>query len=139
MHQVLLPLLMAVGCCQARGGIVEHSELPAVAGPARITGMRDDRAAQDATPVVQMPMRGSPEPSSASARGRRILSTAFVMVGPDGVISLRLSDGSVQMLRDVVMRRRDYCGVRVGRARAARFCGRYADVAAARPGSTPPD
>ena len=71
----------------------------------------------------------------AEAQGRRILSTAFVMIGPDGHLTVELHDGSAILLRDVVMNRRDYCGVLlVDGAAGARFCGRYDEVAAARPG-----
>ena len=73
--------------------------------------------------------------SPAETRGRRILSTAFVRVGPDGHLTVELSDGRVVVLRDVVMRPKDYCGVQVaGASPRARYCGGYAEVAAARPG-----
>lgn len=73
--------------------------------------------------------------SPAEARGRLILSTAFVRVGPDGHLTVELRDGRVLALRDVVMRPRDYCGVQVaGDAARAKYCGGYAEVAAARPG-----
>lgn len=53
---------------------------------------------------------------------------------------MTLGNGRVLMLRNVVMRRKDYCGLRVNGDKAGtHYCGRYADVAAARPGhvSTP--
>jgi hypothetical protein len=66
------------------------------------------------------------------------LSTAFVMVGPGGHLTVELSDGRAVVLRDVVMRPRDYCGVQVlGGSAGARYCGGYGDVAAARPGGGP--
>jgi hypothetical protein len=65
------------------------------------------------------------------AGGRRILSTAFVRVGPDGHLTVELRNGRVLVLRDVVMRPKDYCGVQVP---GGRYCGGYAEVAAARPG-----
>jgi hypothetical protein len=66
------------------------------------------------------------------------LSTAFVMVGPDGRLTVELRDGRVLVLRNVVMRRKDYCGVQVlGGKAGGRYCGGYADVAAARPGAAP--
>ena len=69
----------------------------------------------------------------AEAEGRRILSTAFVRLGPGGYLTVELRDGRTLALRDVVMRRRDYCGVQAGGS-PARFCGGYAEIAAARPG-----
>ncbi len=68
--------------------------------------------------------------------GRRILSTAFVRVGPDNVLTIELRTGAVLALRNVTMRPRSFCGERVeaGGAPGRRTCGGYADVAAARPG-----
>lgn len=78
------------------------------------------------------------EPLPAEGRGRRILSTAFVRLGPGEHLSVELRDGRALVLRDVVMRRKDYCGVQVSGGRAgARYCGGYAEVAAARPGQAP--
>jgi len=65
------------------------------------------------------------------------LSTAFVMVGPDGHLTVELRSGRVLVLRDVVMRPKDYCGAQVlGGRPGTRYCGGYAEVAAARPGGT---
>lgn len=70
-----------------------------------------------------------------AALGRRILSTAFVRVGPDGHLTVELRDGRALVLRDVVMGPNEYCGVQVvGSAPGKRHCGGYAAVAAARPG-----
>jgi hypothetical protein len=75
---------------------------------------------------------------SAKAQGRKTLSTAFVMIGPDGHLTVELRDGRAVVLRDVVMRPEKYCGVQVrGGPHGTQFCGRYADVAAARPGGAP--
>lgn len=80
-----------------------------------------------------LPVRQADSP--AGAQGRRTLSTAFVMVGPDGRLTVELRDGRVLVLRDVVMRPDDFCGVPVvGGSGKARYCGRYADIAAARAG-----
>ena len=71
----------------------------------------------------------------ADARGRRTLSTAFVMTGSDRRLTVELRNGRVLVLRDVVMRRKDYCGVPVsGDAVGGQYCGRYAEVVTARPG-----
>jgi hypothetical protein len=64
------------------------------------------------------------------------LSTAFVQVGPEGRLAVELRDGRLLVLRDVVMGAKDYCGVQVAGGQAgARYCGSYAEVAAARPGA----
>jgi len=79
--------------------------------------------------------RGPLADSPTEARGRLILSTAFVRLDPGGHLTVELHDGRVLALRDVVMRARDYCGVQVGGDPArAKYCGGYAEVAAARPG-----
>jgi hypothetical protein len=76
--------------------------------------------------------------SPAEAEGRRTLSTAFVWVGPDGHLTVELRDGRAMVLRDVVMRPRDFCGVQaLGGSAGKRYCGGYGDVAAARPGGGP--
>jgi len=79
-----------------------------------------------------------PADSPAEAQGRRTLSTAFVRIGPGGHLTVELRDGRAIVLRDVVMRARDYCGVQVlGGSAGSRYCGGYGDVAAARPGGAP--
>ena len=89
-------------------------------------------------PAAENPVPALPADSPAEAQGRRTLSTAFVMVGPDGHLTVELRNGHVLVLRNVVMRRKDYCGVQVlGGPAGARYCGGYAEVAAARPGGAP--
>ena len=84
------------------------------------------------------PLPGSPTDSPAEAEGRRTLSTAFVMVGPDGLLTVQLRSGRVLILRDVVMRAKDYCGVQLSGGKAgAKYCGGYVEVAAAKAGGGP--
>lgn len=74
----------------------------------------------------------------AEARGRRIISTPFVRLGPDEPLAVELRGGRTVLLRGVEMRRRDFCGVLVsGGDAGASFCGDYGDVAAAWPGNAP--
>ena len=75
------------------------------------------------------PLGDSPQ----AAVGRRILSTAFVRITPGGNLTVELQSGRILVLRDVVLRRKDYCGTQVAES-PTRYCGRYAEVAAARPG-----
>jgi hypothetical protein len=76
---------------------------------------------------------------AAEARGRTTLTTAFVRVGPDNQLTVELRDGRSLVLRDVQMRPKDYCGWAVsGGGAAARHCGGYAEVVAARPGGADP-
>lgn len=73
--------------------------------------------------------------SAAEAEGRRTLSTAFVRVGPDGLLTVELRDGRVIHLQGVTVGRDEYCGMLHPRGSGkARFCGRYDQIAAARPG-----
>jgi len=88
--------------------------------------------------AAENPVPAPPADSPAEAEGRRTLSTAFVRVGPDGHLTVELRNGHVLVLRNVFMRRKDYCGVQVlGGPAGARHCGGYAEVAAARPGGAP--
>ncbi|HEX9965297.1 MAG TPA: hypothetical protein VGB04_09990 [Allosphingosinicella sp.] len=88
-------------------------------------------------PVTENPVPDPPADSPAEAEGRRTLSTAFVRVGPDGRLVVELRSGRVLVLRDVVMRPKDYCGVQVlGGKAGGQYCGGYAEVAAARPGAS---
>ena len=102
-----------------------------------------DQAAQGPIPVpvsaAGVPSRSIPTHTPvdlpAGAIGRRTLSTAFVRVGPDGHLTVELHDGRVLVLRDVVMRRKDYCGMQVLEGlKKTKYCGGYADIAAARAG-----
>jgi len=108
-----------------------------------------EQNAGDPTPAAQDPRaepqgaaaNPSPAPrtdSPAEAEGRRTLSTAFVRVGPDGHLTVELRNGRTMVLRDVVMRANDYCGVQVlGGPAGKKYCGGYGDIAAARPGGGP--
>ena len=88
--------------------------------------------------ATENPLPAARRDSPAEAEGRRTLSTAFVRVGPDGRLTVELRNGRVLLLRDVVMRARDYCGVQLlGGKAGGRYCGGYAEVAAARPGDVP--
>lgn len=113
----------------------------AAGGPERAAvGPVPEPVSEAGKPAAPAASRG-PSPhgdSPAEAEGRRTLSTAFVRVGPDGRLTVELRDGRSLLLRDVVMRPRDFCGVEAegGRARK-RFCAGYAEVAAARPGGVP--
>ena len=92
----------------------------------------------EATPTETATKTTAPGPltdTPAEALGRRTLSTAFVRVGPDGHLTVELLDGRVIVLRNVVMGPKDYCGVHVtGNTADTKYCGGYAEVAAARPG-----
>lgn len=97
-----------------------------------------DGPARGPVPAADAAGLAAPADSTAEAEGRRILSTAFVRVGPDGRLAVELRDGRLIVLRDVVMRAKDYCGVQLAGGKAGgRYCGGYAEVAAARPGAEP--
>ena len=88
-----------------------------------------------AAATAQAPLADTP----AEAAGRRIISTAFVRLGPDGYLTVELRTGTTLVLRNVVMGPKDYCGAQVaGNPPSAKFCGGYAEVVAARPGGGPP-
>ena len=115
MHHILLPCFAALVACTSspQEAAMRNPDLVPANAPGDLAGRAD---------------------SPAEAEGRRTLSTAFVRVGPGGHLTVALRDGSEVVLRDVVMRARDYCGVQVsGDAAGSRFCGGYGEVAAARP------
>jgi hypothetical protein len=123
MSCLLLPCIAAFAACNPPP---KEAAMPN-SSPAPETGT----AAQNPAPA---PRADSPE----EAQGRRTLSTAFVRVGPDGHLTVELRDGRAMVLRDVVMRPGDYCGVQVlGASAGKRYCGGYGDIAAARPGGGP--
>ena len=119
----------------------QGSAMPAAVDAIGVAGGNREQAAQRPIPAVSAAGNPAPMPRAdtpAEALGRRTLSTAFVRVGPDGHLTVELHGGRVLVLRDVVMRARDYCGKQVSGAPArARYCGNYAEVAAARPGGAP--
>lgn len=74
----------------------------------------------------------------AGAEGRRIVSTAFVRLGPGEYLTVELRGGQAVVLRDVTMRAKDFCGVRIAGAQGEiKYCGQYGEVVAARPGGGP--
>jgi hypothetical protein len=106
-------------------------------GPAPgTTAQSSDKSGPAPVAVADRAAAGQRADTAAEAEGRRILSTAFVRLGPGGHLTVELRDGRTLVLRDVVMRPRDYCGVQAA-GEPARFCGGYAEVAAARPGGAP--
>lgn len=105
---------------------------PAAQGPSPAPVSAAGIAAQAAQ--ADSPAAAAPADSPAAALGRRTLSTAFVRIGPDGHLTVELHGGRVLVLRDVIMRPADYCGVRRS---GERYCGAYAEIAAARPGGAP--
>lgn len=132
---------------------VEKSDEAKREVPASPTSSSAESDGGDRPPAALGPM---PEPVSAAenpaptpataatadlpeeALGRRTLSTAFVRVGPDGHLTVELRNGRAMVLRNVTMRRRDYCGTHVvGNVSGTKYCGRYEDVLAARAGGLP--
>ena len=147
MLRILLPVLAMLAACApspekaamrsptpVSGTTVQSSSAPngSVAPSERRAGNPDPGAV--AKGAAAKPLAGSP----AEALGRRILSTAFVRVGPDGHLTVELHDGHVLVLRNVIMRSKDFCGAQVaGEPARTKYCGGYAEVAAARPGGAP--
>jgi hypothetical protein len=125
----------------AQGSNERASEAPDPGAPNPAVAGAGNRAAEAPVPApvsAENPGLTPPPDSPAEAEGRRILSAAFVRVGPDGHLTVELRNGRVLVLRDVAMRAKDYCGVQLLAAPAgARHCGGYAEVAAARPGGAP--
>jgi len=155
MLRIFLPVFAAFAACtpSPQDAVMHNSSLvPATAAPGlgntftnsqnpvvtRPDGRNVAAAAQAAQGPIPMPVSAAENPVSpkladgpGEAQGRRVLSTAFVKTGPDGHLTVELRDGRILVLRNVVMRPKDYCGEV---PRGTKYCGGYADIAAARPG-----
>jgi hypothetical protein len=136
MVRLLLSSAAAIAACtpspQENAMHPQNSQPAAAAQAAPAESQAALAPVPEPVPVTANPL---PADSPAAAEGRRALSTAFVRVGPDGHLTVELRDGRMLVLRDVTMGPKDYCGVQVAGGKAgARYCGGYADVAAARPG-----
>ena len=129
MPSLLLPCIAALAACNPPPKEATMSNSSPVPGTAAHDSRETKAEGRDPAPRADSP---------AEAEGRRTLSTAFVRVGPDGHLTVELRDGRALVLRDVVMRTTDYCGVQVlGGSKGKKYCGGYGDVAAARPGGGP--
>lgn len=120
MPMLLLPCIAALAACNS---------------PPKEAIMRDPTLVPEPLPAAESPAPARRTDSPAEAEGRRTLSMAVVMTGPDRLLTVELRDGRSLVLREVVMGPRTYCGVQMADGTAgARYCGGYADVAAALPG-----
>lgn len=132
MSRKLLPFFAALVAC------TPTSQEAAMPSPGPASGTPVQGSSKSSPGPVTVAENAASDPladSPAEAEGRRTLSTAFVRVGPGGDLTVELRDGRALVLRDVVMRRGDYCGVQVlGGAAGTRYCGSYGEVVAARPG-----
>jgi hypothetical protein len=133
MPRILLLFAALVACTPSP----QEANMPTPT-PVPVTAARDTSKAPVSAAESPAPARRAD--SAAEAEGRRTLSTAFVRMGAGEHLTVELRNGGTIVLRDVVMRARDYCGVQVVDGSAGtRFCGGYGDVAAARPGRGGPD
>ena len=148
MVRILLPFAAALAACTPspqESAMRNSNPAPgtAASGSSKAASEGEDQAALGPIPepasaaenaLPARPVADSP----AEARGRKILSTAYVMVGPDGLLTVQLRDGRVLVLRNAVLRPRDFCGTQVSGGKVgAQYCGGYAEVAAAQPGRAP--
>jgi hypothetical protein len=132
--RLLLPCIAVLVACNPppkEANMSNPGPVPGTASQARQGSLPDP--ASPAENPAPAPRADSP----AEAEGRRTLSTAFVRVGPDGYLTVELRDGRAIVLRDVVLRPGDYCGIQAGSSAGKKFCGGYGDIAAARPGGGP--
>lgn len=68
-----------------------------------------------------------------AGQGRRLLTAAFVRMGPEGRLTADLRDGRTVLLHGVTMHPAKFCGIRTDGANAGtRFCARYGEVVGAR-------
>jgi hypothetical protein len=142
MLRILLPCFAALVACtpSPQETTMRKPNLVPVTASRESSGTHTEGQGSIPEPVsaAENPAPSLRADSPAEAEGRRTLSTAFVRMGAGGHLTVELRDGRAIVLRDVVMRPRDYCGVQVlGGSAGTRYCGGYGDVAAARPGGGP--
>ena len=142
MSRILLPCFSALVACtpsQQETTMSKPSPVPATAArEASGTPVEGQGAIPEPVSAAENPAPARRADSPAEAEGRRTLSTAFVRLGPGGHLTVELRNGRAIVLRDVVMRPTDYCGVQIlGGSAGRRYCGGYGDVAAARAGGAP--
>lgn len=99
----------------------------------------------DSTRATDTPVSIAPDIAARTTRnrnvmtdqdkGRRIVSSAFVRVGPDGYLTVELRSGERLVLRDVTIGAAQYCGTSM--PTSAKHCGDYADIVSAAPGGGP--
>jgi hypothetical protein len=131
MLRILLLVASTLAACTPSS---QKAAMPSPRPALATTVQSSSKPAVVAKGAVPGPLTDSP----AEALGRRILSTAFVRVGPHGHLTVELHGGRTLVLRGVVMRPKDYCGAQVaGDPARGKYCGGYAEVAAARPGGAP--
>jgi hypothetical protein len=143
MTAIFLPFAAAIAACtpSAQESAMHSSSTgpgSTAEGSNEARSTAEEQAAVGPVPepvsAAENPAPGAPADSPAEAQGRRTLSTAFVQVGPDGYLTVGLRSGRVLVLRHVIMRPKDYCGVQVP---GGKYCGGYAEVAVAKPGGGP--
>lgn len=136
MFRILSATFLALPACAPSS---QQAVMPGASAASNIAipASGEARQVNENLPTQQKTAPRRPD-SPAAAQGRRILSTAFVRIGPGGHLTVDTNDGRVLVLREVVMRPEDYCGVQIsGGPAGAKYCGGYAEVAAARPGNAP--
>lgn len=138
MRSFLPPFSAALAACAPAPPDAAVRTVGPVAGAAQAA---DGSVAATAPVPVPEPVSAAenPYPGSATnrdreAQGRRILSTAFVRLGPGEHLLVTLRDGQVLRLGDVTMGKVQFCGVATTGAVGKRQCRGYAEVVAASPG-----
>jgi hypothetical protein len=142
MRRILPPLSAALAAC------APPPQEALVPGPGTTADRRAPAQLTAAQAPVPKPVSAAtnthPGPlidSDAEAHGRRIVSTAFVRISPDGQLFVELRDARVLVLRDVTMGATEFCGMQaaddVQGTTGKRQCHGYAEVVAARSGDTP--
>ena len=94
-------------------------------------------AADNPFPGTSSVSAAAPRDGAGKAAGnafgerRRILSTAFVRLGPGGHLLVTMRDRREVALRDVTMEKRQFCGTSLD-GQGTHYCYPYAEVVAAR-------
>lgn len=96
-------------------------------------------------PSLEPPSIARPEPTPAGDQGRRLITQALVLTGPDSRMTVQLTSGRTLLLQGVAMNQSNYCGVALAEqldplggctVLQRLYCGSYSEVAYASPGGS---
>ena len=140
MRSFLPPFSAALAACAPAPPDAAVRTVGPVAGAAQAADGSVAATAAARAPVpepvsaAENPYPGSATNRDREAQGRRILSTAFVRLGPGEHLLVTLRDGQVLRLGDVTMGKVQFCGTVATGAVGKQQCRGYAEVVAASPG-----
>jgi len=105
----------------------------------------ESAAMTEPAPSVEHAPSAVSERTPAEDHGRRLLTRALVLTGPDRRMTVQLTSGRTLLLQGVTLNPADYCGTALAEqaqplgtcmALRSRYCGSYGAIASAEPGDS---